>query len=59
MFSHAWCLLAKAEVCDVRLGDAGDNACLEGARVAPRGLKSWHGNLCLVKCLHAKDGENC
>lgn len=52
-------LLAKAEVGGMWLGDAGDNTCLEGEMVAVRSLKSLHGNLLLVKCLCAKDGENC
>lgn len=52
-------LLAKAEVGDVWLGDAGDNVCPERDRVVLRGLKSLHGNLLFLKRLHAKDGENC
>lgn len=52
-------LLAKAELGDVWLGDAGHNVCPEGGRVVLRGLKSLHGNLLFLKCLHAKDGENC
>lgn len=52
-------LLAKAEVGDVWLGDSGDNVCPERERVVLRGLKALHGNLLFLKCLHAKDGENC
>lgn len=52
-------LLAKAEVGDVWLRDAGDNMCPEGERVVLRGLKSLHGNLLFLKCLHTKDDENC
>lgn len=52
-------LFGKAEVGGVLLGDAEDNMCPEGERVAPRGLKSLYGNLLLMKCLRAKDGENC
>lgn len=51
-------LLAKAEVGDVWLGDAGDSVCLEGERGVLRGLKSLHRNLLFLKCLHAKDDEN-
>lgn len=43
----------------MQLGDAGDDVYPEGERVVLRGLKSLHRNLLSLKCLHAKDGENC
>lgn len=69
LFSCAWwifwnsfpvaCSLLKQRFSKVWLRDAGDNMCPEGERVVLRGLKSLHGNLLFLKCLHTKDDENC
>lgn len=55
-------LLAKAEVGDVWLGDAGDDVCPKGERVVLRGLKSLHRNLicfswnaCMLKMVKIAD----
>lgn len=53
------CSLLKLRLVMSGLGDAADSVCPEGERVVLRGLKSLHGNLLFLKCLHAKGGENC